>query len=70
MKLTTRFATLAAAQQAGFCPNFDSQSFQVLKKGKKVHKFSSDQRAMKFIDDNGKPFAAKEQNGKIFFATN
>jgi hypothetical protein len=66
--LSNQFATLAAVQQVNLCPNFDSQAFKVLSKGKKLHKFSSDQKAIEFIDNNGKPFVAKKENGKIFFA--
>jgi hypothetical protein len=66
--LTNRFIGITAAQQAGFCPNFDSQAFDAFKKGRKIYKFSTDAKALSFIDKNGKPFAAKKENEKIIFA--
>lgn len=67
--VSERFATVAAAQQCGYCPNYDWQVFDKAKKGKgrKTHKFTNDEDALQFIDQNSKPVAAKKEDGVIYF---
>jgi hypothetical protein len=65
--LSTRFATLAAAQQMGYFPNFDTQFFDSFKKvPKKYVRTTSEQTALKMADRLGKPTAAKKEGQNIF----
>jgi hypothetical protein len=66
MKLTERFASLAAAQQMGYFPNFEYYFFKAFeKKAKITHKTKGDMNALRYADKFGKPYAAMKSGQTI-----
>lgn len=66
--MKSRFTSLAAAQQMGYCPNFDAQAFDGFKtKSSIVKSFPSERTALEWLSSNPKPLAAKRTKSEIKF---